>query len=58
MKDCKCCREVGYNERVVTLHSCYDQDGLRLQGSLAQMQVGSGGLGGRGELGVDLTTFR
>ena len=43
MKDCKCCREVGYNERVVTLHSCYDQDGLRLQGSLAQMQVGSGG---------------
>ena len=39
MKDCKCCREVGYNERVVTLHSCYDQDGLRLQGSLAQMQV-------------------
>ena len=39
MKDCKCCREVGYNERVVTLHSCYDQDGLRLEGSLAQMQV-------------------
>merc|ERR1711874_197368 len=38
-KDCKCCREVGYNERVVTLHSCYDQDGVRLQGSLAQMQV-------------------
>ena len=39
MKDCKCCREVGYNERVVTLHSCYDQDGVRLTGSLAQMQV-------------------
>ena len=39
MKDCKCCREVGYNERVVTLHSCYDQDGVKLQGSLAQMQV-------------------
>merc|ERR1712115_534621 len=38
-KDCKCCRETGYNERVVTLTKCYDQDGQKLEGTLAQMQV-------------------
>ena len=38
-KDCKCCRETGYNERVVTLTKCYDQDGQKLEGALAQMQV-------------------
>jgi hypothetical protein len=26
-------------ERTVTLHSCYDQDGHKLEGSLATMQV-------------------
>ena len=38
-KDCKCCRETGYNEKVVTLRRCYDQDGQLLQGALSQMQV-------------------
>ena len=58
MKDCKCCREVAYHERVVTLHSCYDQDGLKLEGSLAQMQVGFGWVWGGPWLGLHRTSFR
>merc|ERR1712002_661746 len=38
-KDCKCCREGSYRERTITLHSCYDQDGHKLEGTLATMQV-------------------
>jgi len=38
-KDCKCCRESSYNEKTLTLHNCYDQDGHKLEGSLSQMQV-------------------
>ncbi|XP_023325678.1 partner of bursicon [Eurytemora carolleeae] len=38
-KDCKCCREGGYRERIITLTKCFDQDGLTLDGSLATMQV-------------------
>ena len=39
-KDCSCCRESSYNEKTLTLHNCYDQDGHKLEGSLAQMQEG------------------
>merc|ERR1719481_1720393 len=38
-KDCKCCRESSYKERTITLNSCYDQDGHKLEGSLSSMQV-------------------
>jgi len=39
LKDCKCCRESAYRERTLTLHNCYDQDGHKLDGGLATMQV-------------------
>ena len=39
-KDCNCCRESGYKERTITLRSCYDMDGHKLEeGSQASMQV-------------------
>merc|ERR1712106_496871 len=38
-KDCKCCRESSYHEKTLTLNSCFDQDGHKLDGSLATMQV-------------------
>ena len=38
-KDCKCCRESSYNEKMVTLSKCYDQDGHQLGDTLAEMQV-------------------
>ena len=38
-QDCSCCRESAYKERTVRLERCYDQDGIRLTGSLATMQV-------------------
>ena len=39
-KDCNCCRESGYKERTITLRSCYDMDGHKLEeGSPASMQV-------------------
>ncbi|KAJ2951206.1 hypothetical protein O0L34_g5599 [Tuta absoluta] len=31
MKECFCCRENYLRERVVTLHHCYDPDGIRLE---------------------------
>merc|ERR1711862_589471 len=40
-KDCKCCRETGYNERVVIPRKCYDQDGALLTGSLHRCRLQS-----------------
>jgi hypothetical protein len=39
IKECHCCRETSYNDRVVVLSNCYDIDGHRLTGAQGSMQV-------------------
>ncbi|XP_044002810.1 partner of bursicon-like [Aphidius gifuensis] len=39
LKECFCCRESYLKERMVTLHHCYDADGVKLDGEMSTMEI-------------------
>merc|ERR1711997_489418 len=38
-KECHCCRETSYRDRVITLSNCYNEGGHKLTGPMGSMQV-------------------